>query len=833
MSEGKEGIMTASEEIVAKLWEVLDAQRRFQMPAEHIEVVLLLVSLYKDGYLGKELLAKKSPLKVRLINTFLKSDDQLSQTYAAVYAGLESDFKALDENVIAAILSTLFGVNKLKLQDNFYYIFEQLLYRIDLMKVRREENALQPYELSAFLRSFIYFGVSGKVFNPFAGMASFGGFHYSSISFSEVTFYYGQEINPKVWAVGTLRLMILNNHENSKYVCTDSTLNWPEQAEKFDLIITHLPFNLNFQKQFGQWPDVYKTLEAFVINKSLGSLTEKGKLVVILPKLFLSALGENYDVRKHLVSNDLLETVMTFPDGMMQQSKAQFALVILNKQKEKSGIVRFVIADQFVKGRKSGELIFKHDELLSALYEYDITKEDNEFVKDVNQGQIKSFDYNLNALLYFTKEIKGVKLRELLKPIKGKRLKDTFVGRIVRIRNLKDDQFNYKLKDEDIVLSEVNLRNIQLINEPCLLLANQFKSLKPTFFEFSGEAIGVNTGIIPYKVNEEKVDIGYLINELHKEYVQEQLDAYRTGSVIPFIRREDLLEVMVELPPLEMQRAKMTGVQEGNVAAKVKEAILEAEKHGLYNQFFQEIAALKHAMSKPLFKINTQVKRLRQLVKAEEAGEKETSSQLIQALLTSIEGNLLNASNILEYADFELRTEDFELEAVDIIKFLNQFFIELEITYKDRFRFFYSIADVTLKDIGKVYINANTDLLKILLDNIIDNVLRHSFTNQGVEYEIEFYFDLHKLKNAPFFQLEIFYNGKPFPANFDQEKFVRKHVKAGKTAHTGQGGYQIDQIVKRFGGYFTLDTNYLQKAPTCFNFYFPVVEINIEDHEVI
>jgi type I restriction enzyme M protein len=364
-------------------------------------------------------------------------------------------------------------------------------------------------------------------------------------------------------------------------------------------------------------------------------------------------------------------------------------------------------------------------------------------------------------------------------------------------------------------------------------LAKQFKNLKPTYFYNEGETIALNKGILPYRVNEEKVDIGYLINELHKDYVQEQLDAYRTGSVIPFIRRGDLLEIMVELPPLEMQRAKMTGVQEANVALKVKEAILEAEKHGLYNRYFQEVSALKHAMGKPLFKINTQVKRLKQLVMAVASENKESNSQLIYALLESIEGNLENASNILEHADSEIRTENFELEAIDIIKFLNHYFTDLMTIYKNRFEFSYSTAEIGLEDIGKVFLLANTDLLKILLDNIVDNALRHSFTNQEGDYEIEFYFDLVKLKNAPFFQLEILYNGNPFPTNFDQDKFIRKHVKAGKTGHTGQGGYQIDQIVKRFGGYFTLDTNCMQQVPTCFNFYFPVVEINIEDYEIL
>ena len=77
-------------------------------------------------------------------------------------------------------------------------------------------------------------------------------------------------------------------------------------------------------------------------------------------------------------------------------------------------------------------------------------------------------------------------------------------------------------------------------------------------------------------MNESKVEIAYLINELHTDYVQEQLESFRLGALsMPFIRKDDLLEVVIKLPSLEEQRAKIQGIFE--VSDKIKKPCGGAE----------------------------------------------------------------------------------------------------------------------------------------------------------------------------------------------------------------------------------------------------------------
>jgi type I restriction enzyme M protein len=47
-----------------------------------------------------------------------------------------------------------------------------------------------------------------------------------------------------------------------------------------------------------------------------------------------------------------------------------------------------------------------------------------------------------------------------------------------------------------------------------------------------------------------------------------------------------------------------------------------------------------------------------------------------------------------------------------------------------------------------------------------------------------------------FIKVEVANNGKPFPANYSIEKFTRKNSFAGETGNTGQGGFDLNEIIK-------------------------------------
>ena len=66
-------------------------------------------------------------------------------------------------------------------------------------------------------------------------------------------------------------------------------------------------------------------------------------------------------------------------------------------------------------------------------------------------------------------------------------------------------------------------------------------------------------------------------------------------------------------------------------------------------------------------------------------------------------------------------------------------------------------------------------------------------------------------------------NGKPFPKNFDREKFITKYSTADSDSGTGLGGYDIHRIASEFNNpdwELMLDADPIY--PVKFKFKFPI-----------
>ena len=116
-----------------------------------------------------------------------------------------------------------------------------------------------------------------------------------------------------------------------------------------------------------------------------------------------------------------------------------------------------------------------------------------------------------------------MKLGEIIEFVRGQRVNLPPTGKLIRIRDLKDDKIDFRLDEATIEDVELRRPDIHQITESCLLLAVRWKTLKPTYFEYKGEAIYRSQDILSFKVNEAIADKAFLVNELHADYVQEQL----------------------------------------------------------------------------------------------------------------------------------------------------------------------------------------------------------------------------------------------------------------------------------------------------------------------
>src|SRR5690606_8096003 len=88
------------------------------------------------------------------------------------------------------------------------------------------------------------------------------------------------------------------------------------------------------------------------------------------------------------------------------------------------------------------------------------------------------------------------------------------------------------------------------------------------------------------------------------------LESYRTGATIPFIRKDDLLEVSIKLPSLEEQRAKVQGIIE--LSDKINQ--LQDERNalvaGVSNKIYESVSTIKHSLGKPLLNIGSSLRNI-------------------------------------------------------------------------------------------------------------------------------------------------------------------------------------------------------------------------------
>jgi type I restriction enzyme M protein len=804
-----------------QVWSMFDILRGETRSSEGYHVILFLLSLYRDGFISKKNTVNHSEVHDEIISRLRESDENTSGQYLEIYKSFASILNNLGKSSLEALFNALNNLDQNVLDENFASIFDDVLYRIALSRGKMSEGYIQPAELTNFICSLVDLPEESNIFNPFAGLASF------AVGFDGGQGYLGQEMNRSTWAIGALRIMAHKRPGLSRYQCDDSILSWPDESEKFDLIVANPPYGLRLSHQQKDVQSDIRTIEEFLIKKGVQSLNEKGKLIAVLPLGFLFRGGNEQRLREDLINKDLLDTIISLPGGLLQHTGLALAILVINKNKEWPGEVRFIDAKDYVTTKGPRERILKYYALNGVVHGRNKIAD---VVRMVPNEKIRELDYNLHVPRYFKKQIEGVKLRDILENVSARRTEHIEGGKIIRIRDLKDDKFDYKLDLSSVEDAEELTRSlIRQIDETCLLLATRWKTLKPTLFEYSGTPIFLSMDILAFRVNEDKVDSAYLINELHADYVEEQLVSYRLGGSIPMLKREDLLNVVVKVPSLddqkhsiEIQRAKVQGISELSERIKRLQKERNDLAHGIAVNQFNEFASLKHTLGRPRQNILDWTDNLLHFLESNKSEFDSLNNAFskfyekdIQAVLKEIKHDVNFMTEVLEKGENGFVVEEYEKTLIPLAE-LNKMINGISVTgfkFKPKKNL---LKGEQLKEKG---IYGNKILFRILIDNLLTNADKYGFDKK--ENANEVIIELEELDD--FVSMEVRNNGKSFPKNFDREKFITKYSTADVKVGTGLGGYDIHRIATEFNNpewELSLDNDPIY--PVKFRFQFPI-----------
>ena len=230
---------------------------------------------------------------------------------------------------------------------------------------------------------------------------------------------YGQESNMGTYNLARMNMFL--HGKDSATIKQGDTLNNPLLKEddalmKFDLVVANPPFSLKkwmseniesdpYNRFWRGLPPKTKGDYAFVTHMVETAKAKEGKVSVIVPHGVLFRGAAEGKIRKSLLEENIVDTVIGLPAGLFQTTGIPVAILILDRSREEGGKnnarkdVFFVEASkEFKKGKAQNFLEQEHiQKILDAVEK---REEIEKFCRPVLPDEIEENDYNLNITRY-------------------------------------------------------------------------------------------------------------------------------------------------------------------------------------------------------------------------------------------------------------------------------------------------------------------------------------------------------------------------------------------------------------------------------------------------
>ncbi|WP_431158148.1 N-6 DNA methylase [Winogradskyella poriferorum] len=811
--------------IIEKVWQINEVLEKFGVESADKGVILLCLSLFKDDLFEKiTLLTDYATLnyekeKLRFFRDELpENKKELSDYYDPIIKAFKGVFVNASEQQIFQIEHLFEEIENEVLTKHFAEIFDGILFKIENSKGKYGDNFIQPLELTSVICSIADLQEKGKVFNPFAGYASFG------VYLDEGKHYYGQELNHKTWALGALRLMAYNRQLNSRFFCEDSISNWPNPSEKFDLILATPPFNMRLNKMYRHSEPNFKTLEQFLIERGLTSLNSTGKLIALLPQGFFFG-NENADLRRKLIKMDLVESVISLPTNIFISMAISVSIIVLNKNKHLKGQTVFINAqDCYIQNKRV--------RTIDAVALLKLTESNNTSNKraivDSSELETNKFSLLPNRYIFDPLEVKLekeesiIKLKYLIKPNPKEKSKPESYGKYVRIRDLSDDIKNLQKSFDDLGEEQVP-KHAFVLPSHSLMLASRWSKFKPTFYLSGDDAIFYSPDIQNFTVNVEKVHLEYLLQELTEDYVQAQVNRLSTGTTVPYISRKDILDIKIKYPSIDEQ--KQIVLKRLALRATTENLLVLEKQEELNKEVANQNIYLRHHIAGSLGQVQKSFQSMVKIIEEQVVNELDgvmdyktnpKSTLTLRRHMDIIMRDLDSMSRSLNKTSKESDLADFKPSKVDFIKFILDYFAEI----KDDKRKDYSVfvlaeewikQDMEAHKVKRVFIDTDETFLRKMFDNLIENAEVHGFkksiyNSHKLEVEVMFSFETNEV------QINVCNTAYPLPSNFSLDTYKRKGGTAGESGGDGYGGWLINEIMKKHNGkIFSIDDEFYEE----------------------
>jgi len=234
---------------------------------------------------------------------------------------------------------------------------------------------------------------------------------------------YGQEKNITTYNLARMNMLLHGVKDSEFEIFHGDTLtnDWdylcetnPAKKPYFDAVVANPPFSYRWDPNDAMGEDVrFKNYGlapksaadfAFLLH-GFNFLHEEGVMAIILPHGVLFRGGKEANIRRKLLNDENIDTVIGLPANLFYSTGIPVCLLVLKKCK-KSDDVLFINAsgpEHFKKGKRQNQLMPEHIDKIVETYQF--RKEEKRYSRRVSMEEIIENDYNLNISRYVSTAI--------------------------------------------------------------------------------------------------------------------------------------------------------------------------------------------------------------------------------------------------------------------------------------------------------------------------------------------------------------------------------------------------------------------------------------------
>lgn len=227
---------------------------------------------------------------------------------------------------------------------------------------------------------------------------------------------YGQESNITTYNLARMNMLLHGVKDTEFEIFHGDTLtndwDWlretnPAKKPAFDAVVANPPFSYRWDakedtkddprfRNHGVAPKSAADF-AFLLH-GLHYLKDDGVMAIILPHGVLFRGGKEADIRRKLLDDGHIDTVIGLPANLFYSTGIPVCILVLKKCKKPDDVLVINAAEHFTKGKRQNQLADEDIERIVSTYRERTERE--RFSRRVSKQEIIDNDYNLNISRY-------------------------------------------------------------------------------------------------------------------------------------------------------------------------------------------------------------------------------------------------------------------------------------------------------------------------------------------------------------------------------------------------------------------------------------------------